>query len=182
MRGEQRYLHNDAALARLGEKIVETLKIFRAPMVQVELISTARISRSLAACPRRHEFSAGGGEIVALNAERLSGDFDVLAPENAREVQSVAFEGIQVTAIVEIGVDYRAVVLAAGDQSNGLSTKQKVMRIFRMKPDWLGWFDRRIETSEHDNTKGGTKRTDERVWLFSIHAGVRCAPVGAPIL
>ena len=130
--------NDDTALGGLCQKIAITRKVFRAPALQIELRSAAGIARGFAARPGSHVAAGQGSKIIAQNAERLAGDFDVDAAEQACIVQSVGFESGEVAVIVEIGVEDGAVMFAAGNQGDSLSAKQKVVRILRMQPDSVG--------------------------------------------
>ena len=108
---------------------MEALEIFRIPLVQIELIVMD---------PGRDEPSGRRRQIIAQDAERLRRHLYVAPAEQARIIHAADLNRGQVSLVVEVRVQYRAIVLAAGDQGDGLTAEQEVMRIRGMQADGLG--------------------------------------------
>ena len=56
---------------------------------------------------------------------------------NARQIQMIAGEFVEIASIVEIGVDDAAIVLTGCDQNGGLPAKQEIVRVRRKESKWL---------------------------------------------
>src|SRR5580692_839310 len=128
MSREKRHFHNDSTFASFSEEITIPREKFVVPFFKIEFVPAAGIARRFAASPWREEVSRFGGKIVVQDAERFRRDFDVRASEETRVVQAVGFQCGEIAVIVKIPIQYGAVMLAAGNERNGFSAEQKIMR------------------------------------------------------
>lgn len=107
------------------------------PLFQVEFVAAAGVAGRIAARPRREEATRLGSEIVVQDAKGFCRDFDVGATEESRVVKAFGLQGVEVTAIVKVTVQDGAVVFAAGDEGDGFSAEEEVVRIRGMETDRL---------------------------------------------
>ena len=134
-RAEERQLDDDAALAGLGDEILQPGEVGRIPLSKVEFIAPAPIAWLLAACPRAYE-------ATRLRCQRIFGDIEgalrleIRAAERASEVQPIRCECFEILHIIEVKVEHRAVMLRRADENRRLFTKEKIMRIVRMEREW----------------------------------------------
>ena len=78
--------------------------------------------------------SARRSERVVCNAKR-GRRLAIHAAERARVIQLVPLQFIEVTHVIEVEVQHRAVVLSRCDQKRRLAVPEKVMGILRMQRD-----------------------------------------------
>ena len=158
---EERQLDDNSSAAGFGDEVREASEVVRVETVQVELVSASRVTRLLAARPRREKSSGCGGQGIPLDAERAL-RLDVTAGEDPRVIHSVALQRIQVATVVEVQIEHRAIMLGTRDQRHCLTTPRKPTRIVGMQADGLGtrlvqrqWFcgvqssQRNPENAEH---------------------------------
>ncbi|MFN2121685.1 MAG: hypothetical protein ACK2T0_14965, partial [Anaerolineales bacterium] len=99
--------------------------------------SAGGIAGDVAADPQAQEGPRCRSEGVALDAERA--DRLGIAPgDHPHPIQAVPLQRLQVTPAIEIEVQYRPVVLGAGDQRDRPAAPLEVVRILRMEPGSAG--------------------------------------------
>jgi len=123
VRGEQRHLYHDSSFCSFRKEITIAREVFEVPLAQIEFVSPARVPRRLASRPRRHIASWQRRQVVSQNPKRLPGHFQIGTAEQPRVIKAIGFESRKIAVVVEIGVHYRAVVLAAGNQYDCLAVE-----------------------------------------------------------
>src|SRR5262249_11164650 len=131
-RAEEVHLHYNAALPGLSDKVSQPAEIVRVPAREVELVAAVGVTRLTASSP-------GGKEAFRRGGGRVPGDLegplrlDIRSGKRAGQGEPVGPQSVEVLEIVEVLVQYRAVVLARGDQHGRLAAEQEVVRVVRVQ-------------------------------------------------
>src|SRR5690606_16013569 len=132
-RTEEDELDDHAVLLRRGHQLLEPFEIRLIEAGEIELVSPVRVALRVAPSPRCDEAVSRWGERVPRDVER-SLRLDVSAAEDAREVETLFPERLQVALVVEVEIEERAVMLARCDEDHGLAIELEVARVRLMEP------------------------------------------------
>ena len=132
-------LDDDSPVAGGLDEILQAAKVIVVPAVEIEFVATEIVTRLVAARPRREIASVARRERVLVTAapEHGIGRFKKIAVDRARQVQASGLKRVQVSDVVEIRIQHRAIMLGRSDEHGRPAAKQEVVRIFRMQRDWL---------------------------------------------
>ncbi len=135
LRIEKCNLNRYASFASFSNEVLQAREVLRIPPVEVKLIAPEQVTELDASRPRQDEASRLGPQGITL--DELPHRFEHRARINARVVHPIGLQGVKILDIIEVFVDYAAVVLGGSNQNGRLPVKRIVVRIGRMVLDWF---------------------------------------------
>ncbi len=149
---EEVHLHDDAALLRLGHEVLQASEVRFVPAGEVELHPPVVVARHRAARPRGGVPSRLRGEGVVRDAEGRR-HLPVRPREEARQVQAVLRQRVQVAHAVEVEVQDGPVMLSGGDEHGGFPAEEEVARVVGVQGQGRAEGDGEKKRGDHEDLR-----------------------------